>query len=192
MLKLSLWKIQKQKMENKRRKIYRLKKDQINPTQSSLQEVSFSLNYSKKSSLCLDSSNITLDESLETTQAGATGIVVSLPKQKYLSYLFKFSNPEGKFPVEYMDSWTRSVDASSFKKALASVKAGRNIEGGDSSQFDERTEESSAEQYFQVEFLMKRKDHLQSIDLVLWLFISTTKYDAGLYSYFDLSTSNSR
>lgn len=61
-----------------------------------------------------------------------------------------------------MDFWT-CLDAISFNKVLASVKAGRSIEDGDNSQFDERTEESSAEQYFQVEFSVsyfrKKKQH---------------------------------
>jgi len=47
----------------------------------------------------LDSSNvvsISIDESLENVRSGSTGIVISLPKQKYLSYLLKFRNQEGK------------------------------------------------------------------------------------------------
>jgi len=47
----------------------------------------------------LDSSNvfsISIDESLENVRSGSTGIVISLPKQKHLSYLLKFRNPEGK------------------------------------------------------------------------------------------------
>jgi hypothetical protein len=39
---------------------------------------------------------ITLDESLENICSGSTGIIISLPKQKNLSYLLKFSNQEGK------------------------------------------------------------------------------------------------
>jgi alpha-acetolactate decarboxylase len=42
-----------------------------------------------------DSSNtltISVDDSLESVRSGSTGIVVSLPKQKNLSYLLKFSN----------------------------------------------------------------------------------------------------
>ncbi len=39
---------------------------------------------------------ITLDESFENIRSGSTGIIISLPKQKHLSYLFKFSNQEGK------------------------------------------------------------------------------------------------
>ncbi len=49
--------------------------------------------------LHLDSSNvvsISIDESLENVRSGSTGIVISLPKQKYLSYLLKFRNQEGK------------------------------------------------------------------------------------------------
>jgi hypothetical protein len=39
---------------------------------------------------------IPLDESFENIRSGSTGIIISLPKQKYLSYLLKFSNQEGK------------------------------------------------------------------------------------------------
>jgi hypothetical protein len=49
--------------------------------------------------LHLDSSNvvsISIDESLENVRSGSTGIVISLPKQKHLSYLLKFRNQEGK------------------------------------------------------------------------------------------------
>lgn len=85
------------------------------------------------------------------------------------------------------------LDAISFNKLLASIKAGRSIEDGENSQFDERTEESSAEQYFQVEFCLSNENNKYLIVyLVLWLFISTTKYDARLYSYVDVSTSYSR
>jgi hypothetical protein len=42
------------------------------------------------------------------------------------------------------------LDAISFNKLLASLKAGKGFDV-DGSQFDERTEESSAQQYFQVE-----------------------------------------
>jgi hypothetical protein len=47
----------------------------------------------------LDSSNeltINVDESLENIRSGANGIIISLPKQKHLSYLLRFSNQEGK------------------------------------------------------------------------------------------------
>jgi hypothetical protein len=39
--------------------------------------------------------SVSLDESLETIRSGSNAIVISLPKQKYLSYLFQFSNAEG-------------------------------------------------------------------------------------------------
>jgi hypothetical protein len=58
----------------------------------------FFLDYPRKIFL-LDSSNtltISVDDSLENVRSGSTGIVVSLPKQKNLSYLLKFSNQEGK------------------------------------------------------------------------------------------------
>jgi hypothetical protein len=42
------------------------------------------------------------------------------------------------------------LDAVSFNKLLTSIKSGKGIEDGETSQFDERTEESSALQYFQV------------------------------------------
>jgi hypothetical protein len=50
----------------------------------------------------LDSSNeltINVDESLENIRSGTNGIIISLPKQKYLSYLLKFSNQEGKLII---------------------------------------------------------------------------------------------
>jgi hypothetical protein len=43
---------------------------------------------------------ITLDESLENIRSGSTGIIISLPKQKNLSYLLKFSNQEGKLSFQ--------------------------------------------------------------------------------------------
>ena len=52
---------------------------------------------------CLGSATtvtVSLDESLETIRSGSNAIVISLPKQKYLSYLFKFSNTEGKAPSD--------------------------------------------------------------------------------------------
>jgi hypothetical protein len=74
-----------------------------------------------------------------------------------------------------------------------SIKLGRSIEKNASCQFDDRTEESSAVQYFQVNncsFCFFSIIHLNSY-LVLWLFISTTKYDARLYTYINISTSYS-
>ena len=38
---------------------------------------------------------INLDESVEIIRSGSMGVVISLPKQKNLSYLLKFSNQEG-------------------------------------------------------------------------------------------------
>jgi hypothetical protein len=46
------------------------------------------------------------------------------------------------------------LDAVNFDKLLSSIKAGTGIEDGESSQFDERTDESSAVQYFQVFYLL--------------------------------------
>lgn len=43
---------------------------------------------------------MTLDESVETIRSGLTGIIVSLPKEKNLSYLIKFSKPEGSFTFD--------------------------------------------------------------------------------------------
>jgi hypothetical protein len=42
------------------------------------------------------------------------------------------------------------LDAINFNKLLESIKSGKNIDDTETSQFDERTEESSAQQYFQV------------------------------------------
>jgi hypothetical protein len=46
-----------------------------------------------------------------------------------------------------------NLDAINFNKILESIKSGENIDDIPTSQFDERTEESSAEQYFQVDNL---------------------------------------
>jgi hypothetical protein len=42
---------------------------------------------------------ITLDELFENVRSGSNGIIISLPKQKNLSYLLKFSNQEGKLSL---------------------------------------------------------------------------------------------
>lgn len=42
------------------------------------------------------------------------------------------------------------LDANDFNKLLSSIKMGKSIERNAGSQFDDRTEESSAVQYFQV------------------------------------------
>jgi len=39
---------------------------------------------------------ITLDQLFEYVRSGSIGMIISLPKQKHLSYLLKFSNQEGK------------------------------------------------------------------------------------------------
>ncbi len=96
---------------------------------------------------------ISVDDSLESIRSGSAGIVVSLPKQKNLSYLLKFSNQEGKIYFSSLFSFVHSCsDAISFNKLLGSVKAGKGFDDSEASQFDERTEESSAQQYFQVYF----------------------------------------
>jgi histone-arginine methyltransferase CARM1 len=102
---------------------------------------------------------INLDESLEIIRSGSIGIIISLPKQKNLSYLFKFSNQE---------------DANSFKKLLSSVKSGRNIDENVSCQFDERTEESSAVQYFQFYgYLSQQQNMMQD-------YIRTSTYQRAI------------
>lgn len=44
---------------------------------------------------------IALDQSVESMRSGSTGITISLPKQKHLSYLLKFSNQDGKRTIEH-------------------------------------------------------------------------------------------
>jgi histone-arginine methyltransferase CARM1 len=109
-----------------------------------------------------DSSNvltISVDESLENVRSGSTGIIISLPKQKYLSYLLKFSNQE---------------DALSFNRLLGSIKSGKSIDGNEASQFDERTEESSAEQYFQFYgYLSQQQNMMQD-------YIRTSTYQRAI------------
>ena len=101
--------------------------------------------------------NIVLDESFENIRSGANAIVISLPKQKHVSYLLRFSSPDGKLSgntQSLINSTSFLLDLNSFRKILSTIKSGRSIEDNISSQFDERTEESSAVQYFQVCFLL--------------------------------------
>lgn len=53
-----------------------------------------------------------------------------------------------------------NLEAISFSKLLQSIKSGENLEDIPASQFDERTEEASAEQYFQVNQLDYRLFYL--------------------------------
>jgi hypothetical protein len=95
---------------------------------------------------------INADESLENIRSGANSIVISLPKQKHLSYLLKFSNQEGKLIVILSTFvFIYLIDAINFNKLLGTIKSGKNLEHDETSQFSERTEEASAEQYFQVQ-----------------------------------------
>ncbi|CAF1112249.1 unnamed protein product [Adineta ricciae] len=109
-----------------------------------------------------DSSNtvkLNLDDSLHNLRSGTNGVVVSLPKQKNLSYLFKFPDQE---------------DASNFNKLLSSIRAGKKIEDIASSQFDERTEEGSAEQYFQFYgYLAQQQNMMQD-------YIRTSTYQRAI------------
>ncbi|CAF3359888.1 unnamed protein product [Rotaria socialis] len=109
-----------------------------------------------------DSSNvfkISADESLESLRSGSVGIVISLPKQNHLTYLLNFSNRE---------------DAINFNKILASIKSGENIDDIPTSQFDERTEESSAEQYFQFYgYLSQQQNMMQD-------YIRTSTYQRAI------------
>ncbi|UJR23845.1 hypothetical protein I4U23_026820 [Adineta vaga] len=109
-----------------------------------------------------DSSNkltISVDESLQNVRSGANGIVISLPKQKHLSYLIKFKSQE---------------DAANFNNVLSSIKSGKNIDDAASSQFDERTEEASAEQYFQFYgYLAQQQNMMQD-------YIRTSTYQRAI------------
>jgi hypothetical protein len=84
-------------------------------------------------------------------------------------------------------------DAANFNKLLRSIKTGQDIDDGANSQFDERTEEASAEQYFQVlrSILNALRTNLSFFHLVLRLSGTTAEYDAGLHPYIYLSTSYS-
>jgi len=103
---------------------------------------------------------ITLDQSVESMRSGSTGIAISLPKQKHLSYLLNFSTHD---------------DANSFLKHLSSVKLGQDInENASSSQFDDRTEESSALQYFQFYgYLSQQQNMMQD-------YIRTSTYQRAI------------
>ncbi|UJR24979.1 hypothetical protein I4U23_006342 [Adineta vaga] len=102
---------------------------------------------------------IVLDESFEYIQSGSNGIVISLSKQKYLSYLLRFSNQE---------------DVISFKKLLSTIKSGGSIEDNASSQFNHRTEESSAVQYFQFYgYLSQQQNMMQD-------YIRTSTYQRAI------------
>lgn len=83
------------------------------------------------------------------------------------------------------------ADVTSFKNLLTSIKAGRPLEDRGACQFDVRTEESSAVQYFQVSRVNFAFSISYSLPLVLWLSFSTTEHDARLYSHLCLSTSDS-
>ncbi len=62
------------------------------------------------------------------------------------------------------------LDAINFNKLLESIKSGKNIDDTETSQFDERTEESSAQQYFQVfQFFIKKKFYYLFSFMVIYL-----------------------
>ncbi|CAF2458198.1 unnamed protein product [Rotaria sp. Silwood2] len=102
---------------------------------------------------------ISVDKSFECIRSGSAGIIISLPKQKHLTYLLKFSNRE---------------DAMHFNKVLEYIKSGIDIDDLENSQFDERTEESSAEQYFQFYgYLSQQQNMMQD-------YIRTSTYQRAI------------
>lgn len=102
--------------------------------------------------------NISLDASLENIRSGSNGVVISLPKLKNASYLFKFSN---------------SDDAKRFTRALSSIRSGKDIDESNCL-FDERTEESSASQYFQFySYLSQQQNMMQD-------YIRTSTYQRAI------------
>jgi len=117
---------------------------------------------------------INVDESLENIRSGTNGIIISLPKQKHLSYLLRFCNQEGKLFIilnyNGIYIYMYFLDAVNFNKLLESIKSGKNIDDTETSQFDERTEESSAQQYFQVfQFFIKKKFYYLFSFMVIYL-----------------------
>jgi hypothetical protein len=135
---------------------------------------------------------ISVDDSLESIRSGSAGIVVSLPKQKNLSYLLKFSNQEGKFisqvySLPYIRVQMQSVlinflDRLKLEKVLMIVKLLNSMNEQKNHQLNN---------IFKFILILHEKQYINLSILVLWLFITTTKYDAGLYSYINLSTSDS-
>ncbi|CAF0813781.1 unnamed protein product [Adineta steineri] len=109
-----------------------------------------------------DSSNvpaISVDESVEHIRSGSTGIIISLPKQKHLSYLVKFSSSE---------------DALNFNKVVGLIKSGKDFDDNGNSQFNERTEDASAEQYFQFYgYLSQQQNMMQD-------YIRTSTYQRAI------------
>ncbi|CAF0744285.1 unnamed protein product [Adineta steineri] len=109
-----------------------------------------------------DSSNvptISVDESVEHLRSGSSGIIISLPKQKHLSYLVKFSSSE---------------DALNFNKVLGLIKSGKDLDDNGNSQFNERTEDASAEQYFQFYgYLSQQQNMMQD-------YIRTSTYQRAI------------
>ncbi|CAF0787914.1 unnamed protein product [Adineta steineri] len=109
-----------------------------------------------------DSSNvpaISVDESVEHIRSGSTGIIISLPKQKHLSYLVKFSSSE---------------DALNFNKIVGLIKSGKDFDDNGNSQFNERTEDASAEQYFQFYgYLSQQQNMMQD-------YIRTSTYQRAI------------
>jgi len=88
-----------------------------------------------------------LDDSIEFLRSGSNGVVLSLPKEQNSTNFFKFSN---------------SSDAIKFHQILGAIKSGKNLFDESSSIFDERTEESSALQYFQFyAYLSQQQNMLQ-------------------------------
>ncbi len=135
---------------------------------------------------------ISVDDSLESIRSGSAGIVVSLPKQKNLSYLLKFSNQEGKFisqvySLPYIRVQMQSVlinflDRLKPEKVLMIVKLLNSMNEQKNHQLNN---------IFKFILILHEKQYINMSILVLWLFITATKYDARLYSYINLSTSNS-
>ncbi|CAF5145043.1 unnamed protein product, partial [Rotaria sp. Silwood1] len=93
-------------------------------------KTTYSLIFQRDSS---DVLKISVDKSFESIRSGSAGIIISLPKQKHLTYLLKFSTRE---------------DATSFNTLLGFIRSGKDIDDFENSQFDERTDDFSAEQYF--------------------------------------------
>jgi len=135
---------------------------------------------------------ISVDDSLESIRSGSAGIVVSLPKQKNLSYLLKFSNQEGKFisqvySLSYIRVQMQSVlinflDRLKLEKVLMIVKLLNSMNEQKNHQLNN---------IFKFILILHETQYINLSILVLWLFITTTKYDARLYSYINLSTSDS-
>lgn len=104
---------------------------------------------------------ILVDESAEYVRAGSLAVIISLTKQKNLSYMIKFSN---------------ETDTINFYNLFVSIRTGRLVGSHGTSHFDQRTEESSSIQYFQFYgYLSQQQNMMQD-------YVRTSAYQNAILS----------